>query len=200
MELRRPWPQAENLARPENAFDVIESELRLYPNDAAFRTGILGLSRKYDRTPFLQSVQEYAANAAYAKVLVNQQKTDLETGSLVAFGGGILGLHAAVMPLGSERRRLAVMCYPVIAGTADDYDDDSHQAQRTAIYLEHGNALHERVQTFDNHDQMLIMMAAERFCQGYDRAYEDLFIEGVVTSMLGVQAVLRQNRSYGAPC
>lgn len=60
MSNNHPYPAAEYCRPPQDPVDVIEDELRIYPDAYSLRQGIVAISRIYKRTQFLLCAEKYA--------------------------------------------------------------------------------------------------------------------------------------------
>ncbi len=108
-----PQPLTDTYRLPTCPVEVLEDELRTYPDAASFKEGLSVLSTIYGKTTLAQSF----ARASRLLFMANYQN-GLLFGSNINparhidaefYGGSILGLHSVVRPMQSDQRRWVYM-------------------------------------------------------------------------------------------
>jgi len=195
--MEQSYPDREHRKTPKNAFDVISSELRLYPDGGSFREALVGLNRMYKDTEYATSLQEHAIKAASAHALINGDSFAIETSKNMLYSGSIFGLHAQLAPLPLTLKRFVIdSIFSLELQPGENESLESLTARRAAHYIDYSESIGSKSQSLNDHQQMLLMSAAERACDGYGSTYEDYFVEGILTSTHGVQSIVDYHRHH----
>lgn len=104
MANKYPYPEAEHYTFPGTAAELIQDELRLYPDGPSFRTNIVGLSRMYETTPLLTSCRKYATYMQLAAYSCDQAGVASQLDNDF-YAGEVYAIHAMGSLLPTDTKR-----------------------------------------------------------------------------------------------
>lgn len=121
-----PYPTAEHYREPRDPLEVIDDELRLYPDARSMREGLVAIGRIYQNTEMLYCMKKYAylVNVATIMTGAGPSKHGIDNDF---YSGTILGTHALVKPAPKPLRQ-HVLSLDVLSGYSpwsEGFDPDS---------------------------------------------------------------------------
>lgn len=119
MEFQYPYPEKEHYVLPRNLVEQTHDELRMYPAPADLRLCIEGLRKMYAKTPYMQSMKQYAALAGVLKSeqgpLDGEGKFNFDF-----YRGALLGLHMNLAPEPVHAKRRVLYSKEILAEGIDE--------------------------------------------------------------------------------
>ena len=182
--MERGYPEREHLETPTNAFEVIEGELRLYPDGVSFRNALNGLHKIYGRSLYGISLQTYAIRVSAARVLQTGNHHDLDDYSRMWYAGSMLGVYAASLDI-EPKLRSVVVDY-ALDGDIEPLENESEQSRRIRLaqqYAEDTEQLIAAMEQIPEDKRDILSAAAERACEGFSQSCEEAFVAGILSAM-----------------
>lgn len=133
MSERYSYPEAEHYIEPRNPLEVIDEELRFYPDASSMREGLIAIGRIYQNTELLYCMKKYAYLVSVASIMSGNgpEKPGIDNDF---YAGAILGTHVMVKPAPKPVRQ-RVLRIDVLDGYSpwsDGFDPD-HEILKEAL-------------------------------------------------------------------
>lgn len=116
------YPVSEYYMPPDSPEEVLEEELRLYPDGRSYREGITTIKKIYGDAHFMRGVRKYTRLMSLARVSGDEQQSRSHTHELDIYAGGVVAVHAALSPMPKYLRR-AVLSHDFLEDL-DPQDED----------------------------------------------------------------------------
>lgn len=99
-----PYPDIEHYEEPKNPLQVLDEELRFYPDGESLRGGVVAIGRIYQNTELLYCFKKYACLMNVVSTVANPEQPRLSIDNDF-YAGTILGTHVMAKPAPKHIRR-----------------------------------------------------------------------------------------------